>query len=124
MLLQSFLTGLPSGGFTNNPVSGPGATTATVSLAPNETPLDPGPTDPLVEGAANIFQAIATGAPPSSIPSRNDHPVQKQHIADGDVPIETNKFYANWFLGTQAYPVWTNPYSLSWAKGTGGSYGT
>ncbi|RMZ69641.1 glycoside hydrolase family 81 [Pyrenophora seminiperda CCB06] len=113
----SFLTGLPSGGFTQNPVSGPGTTTATVSLAPNETPLDPGPTDPLIDPASpNIFQPIATGAPPPSIPSRNDHPVQKKHIADGDVPIETNKFYANWFL------VWTNPYVLTWAKGTGGSY--
>ncbi|KAE8838057.1 hypothetical protein PTNB73_03935 [Pyrenophora teres f. teres] len=120
----SFLTGLPSGGFTRNPVSGPGTTTATVPLAPNETPLDPGPTAPLVDAASpNIFQAIAAGAPPPSIPSRSGHPVQKQHIADGDVPIETNKFYANWFLGTQGCAVWTNPYSLTWAKGTGGSYG-
>jgi endo-1,3(4)-beta-glucanase len=42
---------------------------------------------------------------------------------DGDVPLQTNKFYANFFLGSQGFPVWTHPYSLSWAKGTGNSYG-
>ncbi len=37
--------------------------------------------------------------------------------------MQTNKFYANFFLGSQALPVWTHPYVLNWAKGTGGSYG-
>ncbi|KAI9825391.1 MAG: hypothetical protein M1832_001121 [Thelocarpon impressellum] len=34
-------------------------------------------------------------------------------------PIPTNKFYANFFLGNQAQPTWTHPYSLSWSRGTG-----
>ncbi|KNG44331.1 glycoside hydrolase family 81 protein [Stemphylium lycopersici] len=118
----TFLTGLPSGGFTRDPVDGPGVTTATKPLYPNETPLDPGPTAVINPVSGNIFQPIETAAPPSAIPSRNDHPVRKEHITDGDVPIQTNKFYANFFLGSQGFPVWTHPYSLSWAKGIGGSY--
>lgn len=121
---QSFLTGLPSGGFTKDPVDGPGVTTATQPLYPNETPLDPGPTAVIDPVSANVFQPIETAAPPSAIPSRNDHPIRKEHITDGDVPIQTNKFYANFFLGSQGFPVWTHPYSLSWAKGIGGSFGT
>lgn len=42
---------------------------------------------------------------------------------DGNVPIQTNKFYANFFLGSQGFPVWTHPYYLAWAKGVGNSYG-
>ncbi|KAF1941738.1 endo-1,3(4)-beta-glucanase 1 precursor [Clathrospora elynae] len=122
-LTGSILTGLPPGGFTKDPIDGPGATTASKPLSPNETPLSPGPTGPMNPVSPNIFQPIATGVPAPSIPSRGDHVVQKQHIVDGDVPIQTNKFYANFFLGSQGFPVWTHPYSLSWAKGIGGSYG-
>lgn len=32
---------------------------------------------------------------------------------------ETNKFYANFFLGEQSNAVWTHPYSLTWAQGGG-----
>jgi endo-1,3(4)-beta-glucanase len=51
--------------------------------------------------------------------------VKKEHIVDGDVPIQTNKFYANFFLGGQGNPVWTHPYHLVWSKGLGetGTYG-
>lgn len=49
--------------------------------------------------------------------------MRKLNIVDKDVPIETNKFYANFFLGGQNNPVWTHPYSLVWAKGTGKTYG-
>ena len=38
-------------------------------------------------------------------------------------PIGTNKFYSNFFLGDQENPTWTNPYSVSWAKGRGGFWG-
>jgi endo-1,3(4)-beta-glucanase len=61
--------------------------------------------------------------PDPSIPFRDDHPVQKKNIVDGDTPLQTNKFYANFFLDSQQASVWTHPYSLSWAKGRGGSYG-
>lgn len=34
-------------------------------------------------------------------------------------PIETNKFYSNFFLGSQSQSTFTQPYSLSWSKGRG-----
>jgi endo-1,3(4)-beta-glucanase len=94
-------------------------------LCPLETPLNPGPTAPRRPVSDNIFQPIATGSPVQSIPFRGGHYVKKEHIVDGDVPIQTNKFYANFFLGGQGNPVWTHPYQLVWAKGVGetGSYG-
>ncbi|KAL6156703.1 endo-1 [Exserohilum turcicum] len=119
----TFLTGLPPGGFTRDPADGPGVTTTLKSLSPVHTSLKPGPTDAMRIDSDNIFQPIAAGAPPSYLSVRNDHPVKKQHIEDGNVPIQTNKFYANLFLGTQSFPVSTHPYSLSWAKGNGNSYG-
>ena len=56
---------------------------------------------------------------------RTDHPVPKKGITSQTAKIGTNKFYANFFLGAQTNPVWTHPYSLQWAKGTGaaGSWG-
>lgn len=66
---------------------------------------------------------MATDAPPQQITSRDDHVVKKLNIVDNDVPISTNKFYANFFLGSQTQSVWTHPYSLSWAKGHGNTYG-
>lgn len=122
----SILTGLPPGGiFTEDPVHGPGTTPSAKPLCPAETPLEPGATVPIQPASANIFQPIATGSPAQSIPFRRGHYVKKQHIVDGDVPIQTNKFYANFFLGGQGNPVWTHPYHLVWEKGVGetGSYG-
>lgn len=71
--------------------------------------------------STNIFaDPIATGAPPSNIGSRKDHPVVRQGvIANG--PIGTNKFYANMFLGSQTSPTFLHPYSVAWAKGKGSS---
>ena len=66
---------------------------------------------------------MATNTPPQQIKSRNDHLVQKLNIVDQDVPLETNKFYANLFLGDQDMSVWTHPYSLKWAKGRGDTFG-
>jgi endo-1,3(4)-beta-glucanase len=66
---------------------------------------------------------MATDAPPQQVRSRGDHPVKKINIVDGDVPVYTNKFYANLFLEEQNFPVWTHPYSLTWAKGTGDTWG-
>ncbi|KAH7410427.1 endo-1,3(4)-beta-glucanase 1 precursor [Phaeosphaeria sp. MPI-PUGE-AT-0046c] len=122
----SILTGLPPGGiFTEDPVHGPGTPLSATPLCPAETPLKPGATIPIQPASANIFQPIATGSPAQSLPFRGGHYVKKEHILDEDVPIQTNKFYANFFLGGQGNPVWTHPYHLVWAKGVGetGSYG-
>jgi endo-1,3(4)-beta-glucanase len=34
-------------------------------------------------------------------------------------PIQTNKFYSGFYLGGQASPSWTHPYSVAWSKGGG-----
>ncbi|KAF1916306.1 glycosyl hydrolase family 81-domain-containing protein [Ampelomyces quisqualis] len=116
----SILPGLPSDGiFTQDPVHGPGVTQSENFLCPLETPLAPGPTVPFRPVSANIFQPIATGSPAQSLPFRGGHYAKKEHIVDRDVPIQTNKFYANFFLGGQGNPVWTHPYHLVWAKGIG-----
>ena len=90
-------------------------------MCPLETPLAPGPTVPFQPVSANIFQPIESGKPAQSIPFSGGHFVKKEHIVDGSVPIQTNKFYANFFLGGQGNPVWTHPYHLVWAKGDGES---
>jgi endo-1,3(4)-beta-glucanase len=69
----------------------------------------------------NIFQPVETGAPPSVIGSRADHPVPRLGIKPQNTPIGTNKFYANFFLGSQTAASWTHPYSVAWSKGGGSS---
>jgi endo-1,3(4)-beta-glucanase len=39
--------------------------------------------------------------------------------ANSTDPIETNKFYAGLFLGSQTNATFTQPYSLAWSKGLG-----
>ncbi|GAB0142401.1 hypothetical protein EsHS_00002952 [Epichloe bromicola] len=73
----------------------------------------------------NIFaKPIDTKAPPSGIPQRHDHPVPRKGIHSPG-PLQTNKFYSNFFLGDQRGPAFTFPYSVSWAggKGASGSWG-
>ncbi|WPH00242.1 Hypothetical protein R9X50_00306500 [Acrodontium crateriforme] len=69
--------------------------------------------------ADNIFQPIATEVPPAQISSRADHPVARLGIQSQSGALETNKFYANFFLGGQNQPTWTHPYSVGWSKGQG-----
>lgn len=67
-----------------------------------------------------IFSLVDIQPPPTNIPRRSTHPVPRTGIAASVTePIDTNKFYANFMLGTQGQPVWTHPYSLQWAKGSG-----
>ena len=67
----------------------------------------------------NIFaKPIDTKPPPSAIPTRPDHPVPRKGIQSKG-PLQTNKFFANFFLGDQRAPTFTFPYSISWASGKG-----
>ncbi|KAF4964794.1 hypothetical protein FSARC_7306 [Fusarium sarcochroum] len=69
--------------------------------------------------ANNIFaNPIDTSAPPSMFKKRSDHPVSKLGISQSG-PIQTNKFYSNFYLDKQQAPVYTYPYSLTWAGGSG-----
>ncbi|KAF2477918.1 glycoside hydrolase, partial [Lindgomyces ingoldianus] len=122
-LSGSILTGLPSGGNSANPLPTAPVSTPLGSLAPIGTTLAPGTTSPAGAAASNIFVPMASDAPPQQISTRDDHPVKKLGILDKGGPIETNKFYANFFLGSQTNSVWTHPYSLAWAKGHGNTYG-
>ncbi|POR35186.1 Putative endo-1,3(4)-beta-glucanase 2 [Tolypocladium paradoxum] len=69
----------------------------------------------------DIFAApIDTKAPPPSIAVRNDHPVARKGI-QSQAPLQTNKFFSNFFLGDQLGPTYTFPYSVQWAGGKGAS---
>ncbi|KAG9849816.1 endo-1,3-beta-glucanase, partial [Aureobasidium melanogenum] len=67
----------------------------------------------------NVFAAFASGPPPPQIPQRTDHPVSHSIIALQKKKLQTNKFYANFFLGSQSSTTFTHPYSLAWSKGSG-----
>ncbi|KAI0164192.1 family 81 glycosyl hydrolase [Xylariaceae sp. FL1272] len=77
------------------------------------------PTKPINAASSNIFGApIATGKPPAIFEVHIDHPVPRLGISSPG-PYGTNKFYANFFLGSQTSPAYVHPYSLTWAKGQG-----
>ncbi len=67
----------------------------------------------------DIFQPVALGPLPNSIGIRGGHPAPRLGINDLGGPIETNKFYQNFVLGSQSFPSFVMPYSLTWAKGSG-----
>ncbi|KAJ9666600.1 endo-1,3-beta glucanase [Coniosporium apollinis] len=68
--------------------------------------------------AGDIFQPLASEDPGTIIPRRGDHPAPRTGITTGG-SLQTNKFYANFFLGGQTQSTWTHPYSLQWTKGQG-----
>jgi endo-1,3(4)-beta-glucanase len=74
---------------------------------------------------SDIFQAVATDAPPEQLSRRSDHPAPRKGIQPQEKKLQTNKFYSNFFLEDQALPSYIFPYSVVWANGTGatGSYG-
>ena len=78
-----------------------------------------------VASSVDPFLPVATTFVPSQITSRADHPVPRLNIGRQSTALQTNKFYANFFLGDQTSGTWTHPYSLTWSKGGGpvGSWG-
>lgn len=100
---------------------------ADVSL---NTSLSPGPSGTPGHVAHDVFPRMVFDPPPDVITRRSDHKVSKAHIKAGDVPIQTNKFYANLFLDasdehlrSQTCPVWTHPYAFYWPRGEDGAWG-
>lgn len=73
----------------------------------------------------NVFVPLGDGAPPPNIKEEPDHPVPRLGIVNQNLPIQTNKFYANFFLGGRTCATWTHPYSVAWVNGLGstGSWG-
>ncbi|PHH68408.1 hypothetical protein CDD82_575 [Ophiocordyceps australis] len=75
--------------------------------------------------AQDIFaKPLDTRPPPANIPVRSDHPVARKGV-QSKAPLQTNKFFANFFLGDQMGPAYTYPYAVHWAGGKGacGSWG-
>lgn len=96
--------------------------TTTISLVNTSTLGSVGPTATgNVTGisASNIFQPIETDSPPPQVTPKGDHPVVPLGIQQQSSRYETNKFYANFFLGTQNEGTWTHPFSVSWSSGGG-----
>lgn len=110
-------TGLPtSAPIISTSISAPSTTISpTVPVTSPTSSVQPGMPSP------NIFQPVATNAPPSVIGRKTDHPVPRLGIQNQTTPIGTNKFYQNFFLGSQTAAAWTHPYSIAWSKGNGAS---
>ncbi|KAL9094065.1 MAG: hypothetical protein Q9165_003735 [Trypethelium subeluteriae] len=120
------ITSVTSASSSGNPVNTTAVETSGIgTITTASTTLSPSVTAPSAATASNIFVTVTSGAPPSQISSRSDHPVVPSGIVNQTSPVGTNKFYANFFLGDQASGTWTHPYSVTWQKGGGvsGSWG-
>ena len=94
--------------------------TSTLSVPSNITIPSSAPLNETMP-SGNIFAGpIGTEAPPSNIPKKGEHPLPRLGVTQS-APIGTNKFYGNFYLGTQDCPSYLHPYSVAWAKGKGGS---
>ncbi|OKL59334.1 hypothetical protein UA08_05390 [Talaromyces atroroseus] len=69
--------------------------------------------------AQDVFETVSLDAVPTNIATKEDHPVPRTGIVNTTSPIETNKFYANFFLENQTTSSFTQPYSLAWCRGVG-----
>ncbi|KAF9876345.1 glycosyl hydrolase family 81 [Colletotrichum karsti] len=99
----------------SDPIPSPTTLIEPSSGAP--TAAQPIPSPPMASG--DLFSdPIGTAAPPPSIQARSDHPVPRKGIASS-TPLQTNKFYANFFLGDQTAPTYTYPYGIAWGAGKG-----
>ncbi|OLN95598.1 putative endo-1,3(4)-beta-glucanase-like protein 3 [Colletotrichum chlorophyti] len=67
-------------------------------------------------GTEDVFVPISHDRP-VLVPFRDDHP-QKPVRIKHDGPIQTNKFYANFFANNQDNATWTHPYSVWWSNDT------
>ncbi|KAL1600405.1 endo-1,3-beta glucanase [Paraconiothyrium brasiliense] len=68
--------------------------------------------------ADNIFVPIQQDDVLGQIPIHIKHPLPRLRVEDSaDKPIQTNRFYANAFLGKQDQPIWFQPYFIWWGRG-------
>jgi endo-1,3(4)-beta-glucanase len=65
----------------------------------------------------NIFVPIQEDNILPQIPIGRHHPVPRKGVEDDDRrTMNTNKFYANTFLGELNQAVWTHPYAVWWGR--------
>jgi len=101
-----------------SPISSPTSLISTPSTTSEVS--TPAPT--ITMASPDIFaDPIATDSPPASISRRRDHPAPRLGVENPSTPLQTNKFYSNFFLGSQQAPTYLLPYSVAWAKGKGAS---
>ncbi|KAG5436918.1 hypothetical protein PCANB_001328 [Pneumocystis canis] len=87
-----------------------------ITLESNKTiPIKNSSTISDIHMPIDVLKPIST-QPPSSIFERLYHPLHPLSIHHNDLgkPIQTNKFYANLFLGSQEFPAYLDPYVLTW----------
>ncbi|KAK3949215.1 glycosyl hydrolase family 81-domain-containing protein [Pseudoneurospora amorphoporcata] len=91
----------------------------------NSKPSDDYPPSDGAGGAGgDLFSTPITSdlSLPACLQTQPDHPAPRKGIKQSqEGAIPTNKFHANFFLGSQSSSVWTHPYSLQWPKGQGDS---
>lgn len=90
-----------------------------VVIGPTASASTCGPSMACVTSGQDMFLPVGIGEPPANIGRRAGHPVPRLGIEGMSGPIQTNKFYSNFFLGSQGFPAFMTPYSLTWSKGTG-----
>ncbi|KAF5542389.1 glycosyl hydrolase family 81 [Fusarium napiforme] len=69
------------------------------------------------QSSENVFVKISHDTP-ILVPSRADHPQKPVGVDNENNPIQTNKFYANFFANNQDNATWTHPYSVWWSNDT------
>ncbi|KAF3359712.1 Multidrug resistance protein 2 [Verticillium dahliae VDG1] len=107
------------------PITSPISLIRTASNATATAVIVDKPITTVTMPSGDIFaDPIATAAPPSQFQIRNDHPVEKKGV-NSTTPLQTNKFFGNFLVGSQSAPAFTHPYSVAWAagKGAAGSWG-
>ncbi|EEY21928.1 endo-1,3(4)-beta-glucanase [Verticillium alfalfae VaMs.102] len=107
------------------PITTPTSLIRTVSNSTTTSVIVDKPISTVTMPSGDIFaDPIATAAPPSQFQIRNDHPVEKKGV-NSTTPLQTNKFFGNFLVGSQSAPAFTHPYSVAWAagKGAAGSWG-
>jgi endo-1,3(4)-beta-glucanase len=94
-------------------------------LAPAQTQTASPPAAFAMAANVDIFDGPIGSGRPAGMAVEPNHPVPRLGLTAGAGPIQTNKFFANFFLGDQRMPSYTFPYAVNWAGGTGhsGSYG-
>lgn len=109
----TLITTLPPGSATSTPLpSGKTSKTGKVKVA--ATSLTPAVVTTAAASSVNVFVPIATNVPAAAlIPRRGDNPAPVNGITNTAKPLNTNKFYANFFLENQYDGTWTHPYSLT-----------
>lgn len=65
--------------------------------------------------AEDVFTPMSFEPPPATIPARNDHPQLPIGVGQ-EGPLQTNRFYANFFANAQDNRTWTHLYSVWWPK--------